>query len=370
MITRLARLALLASLPALGALPACGGDGGAPPDDGAPRLSLRVMTRNLYLGADLFSVVLTPGPAQIPAQAAALWQTVQDSDPTGRVRLLAREIADHAPDLVSLQEVERYRTQRPSNIDLGGGARGPPDASDDAYDFLTLLQAGLAEHGARYQAIENVLTDVELPAATGDGGRMDVRLTDRDVILVREGISYSNVVRRTFAAKIAFNIGGPQGVPLDVVRGLVRVDVVADGVPLTFVASHLEVGGAAAPTQEAQARELVAELQALPGTLVVAGDFNSAAAPAAATTTSYGQLTSILTDGWLRPRPADPGLTCCSDLDAPAFQARSRIDLVLHRGPVRAEDAAVVGTDATRRTVTELWPSDHAGVVMTLSVRR
>jgi endonuclease/exonuclease/phosphatase family metal-dependent hydrolase len=345
----------------VGATPTgCGGDA----DDNGPRSSVKVLTRNLYLGSELMTIVFTPTPELIPSQAAAFLDTVKASDPAGRMQLLAQEIADAAPDLVALQEVERYRTQTPSNFDLGAPAA--PDASEDLFDFLALLQAALAQRGAAYDAIEHVLSDAELPAALPGGGLMDVRLTDRDVILVRQGIAHTDGPRAVFASHLPLVVGGK--VPVKLVRGFHSVAVVHDSTAFTFVDSHLEVGGPAAPAQEAQARELVTALQAIPGTLVVAGDFNS---PVDGTgSSSYAQLTRVLTDGWKRAGGDAPGLTCCSGLSDATFQASSRIDLVLHRGSVRAESAAIVGTDPTKRTAGGLFASDHAGVTMTVSIRK
>ena len=346
----------------------CGGDDEpGPEDETGPRVSFKVMTRNLYLGSDLFTVVGATTPEEVPERARAFWETVQKSDPRGRLLRMAAEIAAEKPELVSLQEVERFATQTASNFDLA--APTPPDATEVAFDFLTILQEELTRLGMRYQAFETALTDAELPSAVpGQAGRMDVRMTDRDVILVREGLATSDVARKIFTAHVPLRIGGAMGVPVKVLRGYTRVNVTIEGVPLTFVASHLEVGGQAAPIQQDQARELVADLRALPGTLVVAGDFNSSADGRG--TTSYSQLTSILVDGWVRPQPMLAGPTCCSDLDTSSFEASSRIDLILHRGRLRAETAAIVGTDAAGRTPAGLWPSDHAGVIMTLSAPR
>jgi hypothetical protein len=47
-----------------------------------------------------------------------------------------------------------------------------------------------------------------------------------------------------------------------------------------------------------------------------------------------------------------------------------RIDLVQFRGPFRIEDVQVVGASPADRVRLGLWPSDHAGVVATLSLRR
>jgi endonuclease/exonuclease/phosphatase family metal-dependent hydrolase len=105
--------------------------------------------------------------------------------------------------------------------------------------------------------------------------------------------------------------------------------------------------------------------------VIATGDFNSDAEPAPTdvTTTTYADLTA----GWFKDawwvNPGDPGLTCCQNgtLSNPTPDLNTRIDLVLTHGPVRAQEAHVVG--ATRipgATSVPLYPSDHAGVVATL----
>jgi endonuclease/exonuclease/phosphatase family metal-dependent hydrolase len=352
---------LTAALAVAALVAGCGGDDA--PDDTGPRISFRVLTRNLYLGSELMSIVLVPTADRITSQAATFMATVQASDPVGRMRVLADDIAAEFPDLVALQEVELYRTQTPSNFNLDAPAA--PDASEPLFDFLALLQATLVERGLVYEAVEHTLSDAELPAAMPGGGLMDVRLTDRDVILVRKGIAFTAGPRLVYQNHLPLVVGGK--VPVKLVRGYHSVAIAHEGTAFTFVNSHLEVGGPAEPAQEGQARELVAALGAIPGALIVAGDFNS---PADKTgTDSYEQLTRTLTDGWNKTvGDLAPGFTCCSSLSAASFDANSRIDLVMYRGSVRPATASVTGTDADRRTAGGLFGSDHAGVVMSVSL--
>jgi endonuclease/exonuclease/phosphatase family metal-dependent hydrolase len=357
---------LLAAL-AFGAV-ACGGG----EDDSGPRVTLKVMTRNLYLGADLVGVIFAPGVADIPARAAEFWQTVQKSDFPERAKLIADEIAVNKPDLVALQEVEWFRTRTPSTFSLENPP--PPSASDDVIDFLKILRTELGARDLRYQEVVLELSDAELPAGkdAADPDLIDLRMTDRDVILIREGINFTEGQKRSYSAHLPLRIGAmldaAGGVPISLVRGYTAIQVNIEGADFTFVNSHLEVGGPAQNVQEAQANELVAALDQMPGTLIVAGDFNSNADGTG--TASYGRLTQRgrLIDAWPKVRPMDPGPTCCSSLKGDVFSARSRIDLVLYRGPVRAEAAEIVGTDPAKRTPSGLWPSDHAGVVVTLSL--
>jgi endonuclease/exonuclease/phosphatase family metal-dependent hydrolase len=157
-----------------------------------------------------------------------------------------------------------------------------------------------------------------------------------------------------------------------------RVDAVVDGAHLTFVNTHLEVGGGGdnpqakallGPLQENQAKDLLAALAPVSGPVVLVGDFNSAAN--GSTTMSYGIVAAKFTDAQAAVSAGTPGFTCCTDFTAPAAMAgqridSERIDIVFYRGGVSAQAVEVVGVDPAKRTATGLWPSDHAGVVASL----
>jgi len=72
----------------------------------------KVMTRNLYLGADIFKVVeaaQNPNPnpdgLDIPRAVAEVFQTMQYTNFPERAEALDDEIAMFVPDVVGLQEV-------------------------------------------------------------------------------------------------------------------------------------------------------------------------------------------------------------------------------------------------------------------------
>jgi endonuclease/exonuclease/phosphatase family metal-dependent hydrolase len=330
--------------------------------------ALKVMSRNLYLGANFEDILNATSLAEIPARVDAFWQTVQQSDLPGRIHLVVEEIAAEQPDILALQELELFRVQIPSNFNA---ASPVVDAETTAPmgDLLPLLQAEMEARGLDYgpPIALNTLTDTELPAENSQGQRYDFRLTDRDAIFVRPGILPSNVQTKPFSKDVTVPIGGfTSGVVARLVRGYTMVSLLVQGIPFTFVNSHLEVGGLVAAFQEAQAEELAATLATIKGTVILAGDFNSPADGSG--TKSYATLTRTFTDAWTQQNPSDPGPTCCTQLSDPAPSHTERIDLILFRGNVRADRILRIGMDPAQRTQGSLWPSDHLGLVASLTV--
>jgi hypothetical protein len=75
-------------------------------------------------------------------------------------------------------------------------------------------------------------------------------------------------------------------------------------------------------------------------------------------------------DAFRTARPNDPGFTFgqAEDLLNVTSTMSHRIDLVQFRGPFTVKDAQVVGASPADRLRLGLWPSDHAGVVVTLEL--
>lgn len=326
-----------------------------------------VMTRNLYLGADLAPAIAAPDVPSLLQAAAGIFQSVVATSFPERAVLLAQEIADTSPHLIGLQEVALWRT---------GALFDPAPATTVAFDFLDSLQAELASLGQTYTAaVVQTNFDGEVPAtisSTGFPVFMDVRLTMRNVILVRSDVSYTNPQSVHFETNVTFpSIGGIPGNDLVDLRGWASVDAtVGSGVrPFRFVNTHLEPF--VEPVRDAQAHELVDALSSSTMKVVAVGDFNSP--PTGPGSNAYHILTSPssgkMRDAWVEANGDDPGFTFgqAADLLNPTSTASKRIDLVLFRTPaVKSLEAVVTGD--TARTPSGLWASDHLGVVATLSV--
>jgi endonuclease/exonuclease/phosphatase family metal-dependent hydrolase len=346
-------LALLATAAVTAPGAAAAGNRGKP--------TVTVMTRNVYLGADLrpiFAASTVPG---LFSAVGAAWTSAQANNFAERAHALAGEIEAARPDLVGLQEVALYRTDVPAD-----GPATPATAV--AADFLRILLDALAERGLAYDpVVVRTGADNELPS--GFPPTMDVRLTIRDVILVRaEGrkprLRLGSAEQRTYAANLVVSTPvGPAALP----RGWASVDVMVKRRTFRFVNTHLEAF--ASPIQVAQANELLAALAAAPAPVVLVGDLNSRA-DGLGTSTYANVVAAGFRDAWAAARPFEPGFTCChaADLRSASREPDQRIDYVLVRGGIRVAGADVVGEEPDDRTPSGLWPSDHAGVVATLAL--
>jgi hypothetical protein len=227
---------------------------------------------------------------------------------------------------------------------------------------------------------------------------IDVRLVDRDIILVRSDVDYSSPVGMNFATNLAVPT---EAGTVEFTRGWTALDASINGRTFTFFNTHLEVSGNpfARAVQFAQASELVAILGGLNSTIVAVGDFNSSAADGAFVEcaapgqnpedppvnfqcpTPYEVLSlNGYVDAWnQRGGPWESGFTCCQDdlLDNDDSALDERIDLIWVRpaddhfgGPVvRGVTAQVLGDDPGDKSAGGLWPSDHAGVGARMTIR-
>lgn len=342
----------------------------------------RVMTRNLYLGADLAPAIGAPSlPAFVAATGGVLRQVTATNFPV-RAKGLAAEIRSKNPDLVGLQECALWRTGEPSLAPLMGA---PKTATTVRYDFLELLLAELNSGPDRYEpvAIEEEF-DFEAPAdengVAGDGpnpyianAELNARLTMRDVILERvdAGVSVSNAKGGHFQHLLVLPV---LGVPLAVTRGWTELDARVRGTDkFHFVSTHLEAFDPAAlhPSIRAlQAGELVATGGPATGDLpvVLVGDLNS---DDDTVSPDDQQAYRVLLDAGLVERSTGDPLSCCIESydlkTGTAAEFDHQVDHVMTNAPdvVLLVDSAVTG----RTMQNGYWDSDHAGIFSALRIR-
>lgn len=334
-------------------------------------LKIRVMTRNIYVGTDVDTVLSATDPNQIPQLVTYAFQMLLSTDFPERAKVLAKEIKRNKPDLVGLQEVSIIRTQSPGDAIIGGTI----PAEDTLFNYLNILMAELQRQGMDYYVagiIQN--SDVELPMLTGVNPFTfdDVRLTDFDVVLARSNVAVSNVVEANFVTRLVIPIDSTTFI--EIPRGFVAVDAEVRGESCRFVNTHLEAFFE--PIRVAQAQELLAALQSETLTTILVGDLNSIAPLGPA----YQMLLGAdFRDMWIEKRntmPWEDGFTFGHDPDLRNrfSNMTERIDYILVRphadyltDPILSL-TKILGKKRRDRTRTGLWPSDHAGLAAMLKI--
>lgn len=331
-----------------------------------------VMTRNLYLGTDLFPIFRafdeTPPNASasevaatVAARAHEARQTVDLTDFTHRAALIADEITAHEPDLVGLQEVALWRSGplEPDRI-------GEPNALTVDYDFERILLDALDARDVDYRvAIRLDEGDIEVPSIGPDGeDPRDIRITLRDVVLVKEGLETLDTGSAHYLNQ--YTLPAPGG-GIELTRGYTWVDVAGDGGRFRFINTHLEVRDSIIGA--AQARELAIGPGSVATPVIVVCDCNSDPLRLRRGSAYRALQAAGFADQWLTLGSHQPGDTCCVDdalTESAGAVLDSRVDFVMARAGVRvrALSGALLGRpggiDAEDRA------SDHAGVVLTL----
>ena len=341
---------------------------------GTPAMSrpahITVMTRNQYLGASLDPVLTATTAAEFVAAVQTVLAQMTATNFPQRVEALADEIVATKPHLVGLQEVFR--------LTLNGTTSAPPfrDQLDD-------LLAALSVRGANYYVAAQVRNlNVTIPVP----GLGNLQAVDRDVVLARGDVqtwpvtvpgcrvSLDGCNYRAFVP-----LPSPIGT-INIERGFVAVDAQAPNGMARFVNTHLEIPELPVVVQAAQAAELVATLAALPNhqrlPVIIVGDINSAPTDKPVIVNGqkvvppYRQFARAgYVDAWdLKPGEA-PGPTCCQSgdlLNAESLLVK-RIDVILSNVTPSRVRARRLGAHPDDRTLSGLWPSDHAGVVARLT---
>ncbi len=348
---------------------------------------VNVMTRNLYLGADLAPAIAAKNTNEFVQANGKILRDVTANNFPVRAKGLAKEILKKKPDLVGLQEVALWRTGPPSLEPLLSPAGAT--ATTVRYDYLAELLAQLNKGKKLYRAaVVQPEFDFEAPAdengVAGDGpngfikdAEINGRLTMRDVILVRlgAGVVTSHPQKGNFSAMLTVQLSG---VEVKVLRGWTALDAKVRGSgKFRFVNTHLEAfddSNQVPSIRAQQAAELVAKggpaTTSLP--VILVGDLNSDD-----DTVEGGdrQAYQTLVKAGMRERSTDNPLGCCLKSSLLAVGAGGsvadfdhQVDHVMTRDPkkVKLLTSSVTG----RQPVNGYWDSDHAGLFSSLWLLR
>jgi hypothetical protein len=376
---RLSLIAIAAILAAVFVLPATAG---AKPDNSNGRGKVvDVMTRNLYLGADLSPAIGAETPEQLVTANGIIFRQVLANNFPLRAEGLADEIHQTDPDLIGLQEVALWQTTPISPagtaltldyldllLDELNAGKGKDGKGKPQYRVVEVQN----EFGAEAPADVNGVPDDGPPLpAFGNDAEVLGKLTMRDVILARRGagVQTSNEQGENFDKNLELPVGG-QVVPI--LRGWTATDVKVRGShAFRFVNTHLEAFDPF--IREAQAKELVAAggpaTSSLP--VILVGDINSdddtVEGPGLTDRLAYEAL---LDAGMVERSTGDP-LSCC--IDSPFLEVGKggdvsqfdhQVDHVMTRDPALV--SLRISTVTGRQPVNNFWDSDHAGVFSSL----
>jgi Endonuclease/Exonuclease/phosphatase family len=363
---------------------------------------LTVMTRNLYLGADLTPALqATTVDDAINAAGGIVNQVHATKFPSVRAAELAAEIKKQKPDVVGIQEGAWWRMATPASLTpvLSGhptASQTDPLGGDFITDLLTQLnkpggkKKGNKSAALRYRlAVVKPEFDIEMPVNDGSGGLAaashNERLTMRDAILVRQGagIKASNPSSGTFITLLQVKLAG--ALPINVIRGWAAVDIRVHGRKFHVVDAHLEAFDSAASNagsdgqaypkggiRQAQAQQLVRRGGAASrSNTILIGDLNSDF-PVHGDQISPGDALAyqaVLGAGFKEVSPAVPPFGCCIQDPNLANPSKAgithRVDhIVSNSTKVKFKTGALTHTYAHG-----LWSSDHYGLASTLLIK-
>lgn len=341
------------------------------------------MTRNVYYGADLspaMNAMLEGDVDSMLLSVGAIRAQIDATDFPSRARGLAEEVAafgdGRGPEVLGLQEVALWRRQAPAD----SFDAAPTPAQEVLLDQLAVLLAALEARGLAYDvASVQPGFDAELPYLDPEAGLVDLRITDRDVLLVRRDVRYRNPFGGNFEARLSLP-------GLELPASYVGCDLEVEGTWVRVVSAHLDAQ--VADLRRAQVAELLTGPLAVDGHAVLLGDLNAELAVEGGDGSIDDLLVAGFDDAWSQTQPGEFGATwgLDADLEDPMASVTERLDYVWTRsGPaapgapgapgasISAVCTVVTGLDPTDRVLTpdgrRLWHSDHAGVCATLRIR-
>ena len=246
----------------------------------ASESEFKVMTRNLYLGADVaIAMELLP---DFPAATQFMWDQMRQTDFEKRSKLFVQEIKTEDPDVIGLQEAAKWYCK--------AGIFSKPVT---VFDFVEILISDLSSAGLNYeiatsgknQAVNVGFEIAPIPLLTS---AQEYALFQSlfgqpsaycgfeiaDVLLVKKSLSREILAVGTSEYEAKYTI-----IPtvMSIYRGYSWADININQKPIRFVTTHLESSFSPdkKPVAKIQADQLIEDLANTKIPIVLLGDFNS-----------------------------------------------------------------------------------------------
>ncbi|MEZ5184855.1 MAG: hypothetical protein R2720_03845 [Candidatus Nanopelagicales bacterium] len=334
-----------------------------------------VMTRNIFLGADLGPALRATGGAEFVSAAGEIFRQLESTNFPKRAKGLADEIQQRKPDLVGLQEAALWRK---GPVNLNAVFNQKPVAKTVYQDFLKILLNKINKGKTKYEvvAVQNEF-DFEAPADTDgnpktgtSGAEANYRLTMRDAILKRKGVGIKtkDLKGAHYKRKNSFSVKVANFVTVTSLRGWLSTRAkMKNGRWFTFANTHLEAfdDRTQVPSIRAkQAKEFAKAMDKVKGPLIAVGDYNS---DSPGLVPGDEQAFEALAKAGFKDIGTTSPLSCCisssDDLKTGGSKAEfdHRVDQIFTTTPKKVKKLKtwVVG----RKQSYGYWHSDHAGVV-------
>ncbi len=238
---------------------------------------IKVMSRNLYLGADV-GVALAKIP-NMPAAAQFMWEQVQKTDFSKRKKILAAEIQSESPDVIGIQEAtiwyckahfwspktEVFNFTKELLAELDG-------------EYIIASKDGVEANNPGYSIgpipFLTKVSDAKTFQPLFGQNSADCGFQIGDALLIKKSLKqYVNQVGNSEYDAVY------KVVPtlMEIYRGYTWADITMQGANVRFVTTHLESLWDAneIPKAADQARQIVKDLSKTKSPIVVIGDFNS-----------------------------------------------------------------------------------------------
>ncbi len=362
---------------------------------------ITVMTRNIYLGADVGKALeLIP---DLPAAAQYMWDQMRKTDFGSRSKLLADEINQYKPDVIGIQEATIWKCQK--NL---------WSKRTTIYDFVEIL---LKQLSGEYEVAELNSAKAYNPGFSISPIPYLTKVIDPEVFqrIFSQDSAFCGfetgdtlIVKKQLQSEV-INLGNTEYeasysvVPtlMTIYRGYTWADIKINGTPTRFITTHLESlwDENKIPNSARQARQLISDTSNTKMPLIIMGDFNSDpkdprgkgglnpglqpveslnCPPNSSTCSAYKLMieNDFIDAG---PNSLDPknftwGMN--AQLSGPDLERKSaaqkfgnqfgftdRLDYVFVKNNVRVNSAEIIG-------VKPPYASDHAGVVVKILIQK